>query len=318
MIALEPRTKRINPFRAQKGERVTICAGFTSTFGVVICADSQETIDVMKFDAPKLIIKPSIGDVSDKVRMAFAGAGHGPFIDKLVEKMWEAANRGPSMLATDVFDRIEDANIEWHKKIWEVYEGGSRPEAEILIAIYTPNEVNLYQSSGPIISPVNSHAFIGRGGELATYMAENICDFDELEDNVSSGIYILENVKKYVESCGGDTQLAVIMLDGSIHKMSSYDAEVIAKSLERMWKEVGYLFSVSRSPQSKPVDVRRSARATAEEINQIRSELRKDVRKMIRVSPTLKKSLNIFYQRLSWPPTGTPSNKAKSFSKTQD
>ncbi len=100
-----------------ENDAVTMCAGFKSTYGVVLCADSQETVGVMKFAAPKLVILPSIGNADDQVRMVFAGAGNGPFIDKLVEKMWEAALRGPGMTSADVFDRVEDANIEWHRRI---------------------------------------------------------------------------------------------------------------------------------------------------------------------------------------------------------
>ena len=66
----------------------------------------------MKFDAQNLVIRPSVGSRVDKVRMVFAGAGDGPFIDKLIDKMWEASQGGPEMSMSAVFDRVETANIE--------------------------------------------------------------------------------------------------------------------------------------------------------------------------------------------------------------
>src|ERR1700722_16781927 len=110
------------PKRPPKRGSMTICAGFNSEYGVVLCADSQETRGSMKFDAPKLVIKPSVGTPEDTVRMLFAGAGDGPFIDKLVDRMWQAAQCGPNAAINEVITKIEDANIEWHQRIWPLYD----------------------------------------------------------------------------------------------------------------------------------------------------------------------------------------------------
>jgi hypothetical protein len=283
---------------------VTVCAGFKSTFGVVLGADSQETIGTMKFGAPKLVIMPSVGAPEDKVRMMFAGAGNGAFIDKLIEKMWEAALRGPEMSMQKVFDRVEDANIEWHRKIWEACVGGNRPEAEILVAIYTDRCVNLYRVEGPIISPVDHYAFVGIGGELGTFLAEHLnSDSSGIEEDIGDAIYILENVKTYVDACGGDTQLAALMLDGSIQQMNSRDSDTLAKAMISMSRNIYYLFSLARDLNTRKVDIDRSARATAREIHRIRAELRKQLRRTIRVSPRLKSAVDVYYRKISWPPT---------------
>lgn len=271
---------------------------------MVLCADSQETVGVMKFDAPKLVILPSNGSPDDRVRMMFAGAGDGPFIDKLVEKMWEAALRGPGMTNAAVFERVEDANIEWHRRIWEAYGAGERPGAELLIVIYTHHEVTLYRSYGPIITQVDDYAFVGIGGELGTFLAEHLnADSSSIEEDVSDAVYILDNVKKYVESCGGDTQLAALMLDGRIHKMRPMDADSLAAGMEGIAREIYYLFMLARSLGSRKADIDRSAQSTVREIHRYRAEMRKKVRERIKVSPRLERSVQIRYEKIEWPPT---------------
>ncbi len=89
-------------FRNQSGfrneEALTICAGFKFNYGIVLCADSQETVGDMKFDAPKLVIRPTVGDPDDELRMMFAGAGDAAFIDNLVDRIWQTVKKNPQRL----------------------------------------------------------------------------------------------------------------------------------------------------------------------------------------------------------------------------
>jgi hypothetical protein len=269
-----------------------------------MCADSQETVGIMKFDSPKLVIKPSVGDESDKVRMLFAGAGDGPFIDRLVEEMWKAAQRGQDFSMQGVFDRVEEAVIEWHKKIWDIYKGVGRPEAEILFAIYVPHEVNLYKAIGPIITEIENHAFVGGGIELAEFLADQVrADSDSIEEDVSTSLYILSTTKRYVEGCGGDTQIAALMLDGSIQKMNPWEAEEMAKGIVDISRQIFYLFSASGDLNSKKADIERLARMTASQIKRIHAELRKKISERIEVKPALKESVPRLFVRIEWPPT---------------
>src|ERR1700736_2006283 len=83
------------PQKSMRGRAVTIVAGFKCKEGIVLCADKQETIEPLKRHVPKLRIEPKRdfygGDLADELMVAFAGAGNGPFIDKLVSRAWEDA-----------------------------------------------------------------------------------------------------------------------------------------------------------------------------------------------------------------------------------
>ncbi len=296
---------------------MTICAGFKNNFGVILCADSQETVGAMKFDAPKLVIKPSLGEPTDKVRMLFAGAGDGPFIDKLVDRMWRAALQGPDMTIDGIVARIEDANIEWHQRIWKLYSANDRPQADILFAIHaTGLEVHLYKATGPIINEVDNYAFVGCGEDLRAFLAENFrIGTSSIEDDVGASLFILANAKKYVDSCGGDSQLAALMIDGSIQELKRWNASVLSDGFEQIAGDLFYLFSSAIDLSHSSRSFSQTAKDVAKSISKAREELRKKTGDRIKL-PARFGNLENLYRKIQWPPTvrlnaNSPPNKAK-------
>jgi hypothetical protein len=96
MIRL-PKPRRFpqsKPAPLPKRDAVTIVAGFKSYEGVVLCADTQETVLHSKRHVPKLRFEPDSLAKSvkewrgekDDLAAAFCGAGDGPFIDKLIDE----------------------------------------------------------------------------------------------------------------------------------------------------------------------------------------------------------------------------------------
>jgi hypothetical protein len=283
---------------------MTICAGFKSEYGVVLCADSQETRGSMKFDAPKLVIRPSVGTPDDTVRMLFAGAGDGPFIDKLVDRMWRAAERGPNTLIDDVIARIEDANIEWHQRIWPLYEADQRPIANILFVLYIPtSEPRLYRAIGPVINEIKDYAFVGYGEELGTFLAENFRpDSIDIEEDVSACLFILENAKKYVNSCGGETQLAALMLDGSIQDMNAWNARQFSEGVSEIAQSLYFLFGIAINLEGDGGNFDFSAKSTLKEIRRVRARLRNQIQGRVKVPLELKRSVERLFVKREWPP----------------
>jgi hypothetical protein len=310
-VAIQPLPRIIPPKPPSKPKRLpkrgsmTICAGFKSNYGVVLCADSQETRGSMKFDAPKLVIKPSVGTPEDTVRMLFAGAGDGPFIDKLVDRMWHAAKRGPNTNIDEVISRIEDASIEWHQRIWPLYDADKRPTADILFAIHIPDKAfpRLYRATGPIFNEVKDYAFVGYGEELGTFLAENFRpDSVDIEEDVGACLFILENAKKYVDWCGGDTQLAALMLDGSIQELKAWKASQLSEGISEIARSLYCLFGSAINLELKPSLFEDTAKGVVKEIRGVRSRLRRQIKGRVKVPSRLKRSVQFLYQRIKWPP----------------
>lgn len=88
----QPRPKRLPPRYA-----VTVVAGFKFNKGIVLCADTQETVGIAKRHVPKLRFEEFSGALKvlsggSDLAVAFCGAtNNGPFVDKLVDSAWIAA-----------------------------------------------------------------------------------------------------------------------------------------------------------------------------------------------------------------------------------
>ena len=109
---------------------VTIIAGFRCYDGVVICADTQETVNnLSKRNVPKLRFEPvdwlerTEAVTRDGLAIAFCGASEtGPFIDKIVERAWEDAQTGTSL--DEVCSLIETSIKETYKEFGRIYQPG--------------------------------------------------------------------------------------------------------------------------------------------------------------------------------------------------
>ncbi|OLB41103.1 MAG: hypothetical protein AUH11_00365 [Acidobacteria bacterium 13_2_20CM_57_17] len=115
---------------------MTMVAGFCCTDGIVLCADSQETLDgYLKVDTPKAEIRPEGKSKRKGLFAVFVGAGHGPLIDALIEEMWDAAERARGGMK-NASDAMKAANRKYHKELKEVFRDGDPeyPRAEIIYA----------------------------------------------------------------------------------------------------------------------------------------------------------------------------------------
>src|SRR5262245_23262059 len=116
------------PKRLPERKAVTIVGGFRCDEGIVLCADTQETIQGTRTHTPKLRLEPrrdfygNGGEGKDDLMVAFAGAGDGPFIDKLVDRAWEDVQ-----LATNIDDAaksIEGSIKKTYKEYGHIFQPG--------------------------------------------------------------------------------------------------------------------------------------------------------------------------------------------------
>ena len=112
---------------------MTIVAGFKSYQGVVLCADTQETVLHSKRHVPKLRFEPdslthSIRKSMDQevtdVAAAFCGAGDGPFIDKLINEAWKTAQKAKSL--QEAGERIEATIKGVYREFGKIYTSRRR------------------------------------------------------------------------------------------------------------------------------------------------------------------------------------------------
>ncbi len=237
---MTPKPPVSKPKRLPERRVVTIVAGFKCYEGVVLCADTQETIgELSKRHIPKLIFEPKdhYGKTQalrpDDLAVCFCGAANnGPFVDKLVQNAWEDAQVGTNL---DEVCTIIEASIErTYKKYAGIYQTGYCPSADLIYGVKMFKASKLFAASGPVVTEQTRYTTGGGGYYMADFLAGRMYEKHlSLRQCVILAAYILFEAKEHVDGCGGESHIAVIRNMGVSGQVNSVNIE----SLNRMLSE---------------------------------------------------------------------------------
>jgi hypothetical protein len=277
---------------------VTIAAGFKCTDGVVLAADTQETVgDYKKRNCAKITVKPAVNPIPDireprrisdprppevvpptpDLSAGVAGAGDSSFLEKLIDKAWLR------ICQTATFEErcaaLEEGIIEFYERFWPIYPESMKPEAELLIGLWSPSEFELLKVIGPLMTKVDSHTFIGCGSAEANSFADRI-DLRKLTVKKASsvGIYILKAVKEQVPYCGGDSHLLLMDDRGHAYFENPWSVKWAEEKLRRLEEAVGPLILAAASSEANSEDFQKSLDEFGGKLLTIKAELERIAR----------------------------------------
>lgn len=186
--------------------------GFRCQDGIVVCADTRETLGSAKRNVAKLEFTqgPTWSAeqnemINHDLALALCGAGHGPFVDKVASRAWDAL-RGVADI-DEASDAVESMIKQTYQEFGQIYQPGSFPEAELIYGITIGGLSRLFQACGPLVLE-KSYAASGIGHYLADFLAERMGANGEhgrltTRQCVAVAAYILFQAKEHVEGCGG-------------------------------------------------------------------------------------------------------------------
>ena len=244
-------------------------AGFRCQDGIVVCADTQETLGSAKRNVPKLeFTKGPTWSVEQNelinhdLALAVCGAGHGPFVDKIASRAWDAL-RGVADI-DEAADSVEAMIKQTYQEFGQIYQPGSFPEAELIYGISIGGQSRLFQAWGPVVLE-KSYASSGIGHYLADFLAERMGANGEhgwltIRQCVAVAAYILFQAKEHVEGCGGSSQIAVLRESESSGMVDFHLVEHLTEYLKLADRFTGELllntadFSMSDSALAEKIE----------------------------------------------------------------
>lgn len=222
---------------------MTIIAGFKCHEGIVICADTQETIEHSKRSVPKLVFEPREHEYGspDNLAAAFCGASdYGPFVDKLIANSWESAQLATSI--DEACQEIEKAIKATYQEYGKIYQRGYCPFAELIYGVKMHGESKLFNAFGPIVNEKTTYHSSGIGCYLANFLTSRMyADYLNLRQCVILAAYILFQAKEHVEGCGGDSHIAILRDDGMSGRVGWKQVETLTDVLKQSDKEISQL-----------------------------------------------------------------------------
>lgn len=196
------------PHRLPKDGTVTIAAGFPCKDGLILCADTQEVIQgYVKTETEKMTVIQG-GDWN----VAITGAGDGDLIEMAIQELHDVVDRirPPQTLQ----GQIKDTLLELFRKCIQPYASypfEDRPVAQLLIGIQSKGAVNLYKWRGTLFRRFDTPECVGAGIALGKSLTAQFFQQQlPLKQAALIAIYILHQAKKWVDGCGGNSDIVLL------------------------------------------------------------------------------------------------------------
>lgn len=237
---------RPKPERLPRRKAVTIAAGLLCDDGVVICADTEETItEERKYKTDKITVAqeyvsenmvlryifPAVQSVVPQVRekklqwsIAITGAGHSDWVQAYIQGMtrdvFPKISEKPTCGAFESL--LKDHTQCFFDKYLKGYAENSeqRPQACMIIALsFGGMEGAMYRTNANVVirGEWHPHISVGIGAPLFQHLADDLIKSSySMKQNAAIATYIMNRVKTDVPSCGGNTHIVMIGQDGTV------------------------------------------------------------------------------------------------------
>lgn len=231
---------------------MTIAAGFICMDGIVLCADTQETTGYTKNNTEKIRQW-----ADDGLCIAIAGAGDTELIETIGERIqhalvWEYSPKTLRMTdkVRDIIQQEMSSSFRRYIAPYAAFPRDDRPACDLLIVVAVKNEVNnyecLFKASGTTVRQIEFGGdCVGSGLILAKSLMERFCNsFMDLDELTLAMCYVMFQTKKWVDGCGGNTDLIVASYQRDLFSgISSRDIELLEKQFELSEETINLLLT---------------------------------------------------------------------------
>ena len=207
---------------------MTIVLGMKTPQGLILAADTQESYaGSHKVNRPKLFYKAEKNLCDLPMGLAVAGAGFGPWLDKITAAMWDAIQDATSL--DEACSKVEDEI----KKRYDEYRQllNSSIDSELIYGIGASGGTRLFHAWGPIVNEV-THRAAGSGQPIADFLLRHHKTTIHITNAMALAIYVLYSAKQHSEGCGGDTHVAVIQNQGDNYLLDSGQVKAMENLFE--------------------------------------------------------------------------------------
>jgi 20S proteasome alpha/beta subunit len=220
-----------------KRRAITIVAGFKGPEGIVLCADTQETVGESKRNIPKLRFEPRdgmlLGVPDDELAVCFCGAAdNGVFMDELVDRAWEDVQTSTGL--DEACDSIRTSIKAHYREAIRTYQTGYCPQTELVYGVKMHGASRLFYGLGPSIAEREKYATGGQGVYLADFIASRTyTEHLSLRQCIILSVYILYEAKENVVGCGGDSHVAILREGRASGLINWHDVKTINEFLQQ-------------------------------------------------------------------------------------
>lgn len=202
--------------RLHRRKRVTIIAGFQCTDGMLLCADTEQSLgNESKSQAHKIKVLHL-----ENLKAAVGGSGDAPLCEFVTSGIFERLTHCKNDL-----DEIEDELKAYCRKIfnenirvWRGFPKESIPDVSFLVAIASTNGSRMFKWETNLFSPLHQqqHSSIGVGVLQSETLMEDIRFYYPSRQMLFFAVRMMQKVKQLVQGCGGKTEVVFLNRGGKL------------------------------------------------------------------------------------------------------
>lgn len=211
-----PRIPRVIPRRLPQKKRMTIALGIISTGGLVLAADTEESIaGWMKTSQTKLDLAVSAGGI-----VVVSGAGTAGYIDSAAQRVHSAFQKMDP--ADNDYERLIERTLRrFHREHvipFGACQPNERPELFLLIGVHRKGRNALFTTEKSAVRSCrdkDNYVAIGAGGFYARSLLGQYYAWElDLQTAEILAAYVLFRVKNSIGGCGGHTEMCRMHAEG--------------------------------------------------------------------------------------------------------
>src|SRR2546423_9710988 len=232
----EPQSLK-SKFTVRRSKRVTLIAAFKCDQGVVISADSQETVSIPgqgEYRVRVKKIKPQSGGAYDVV---VGGAGDGYLVDGFARKLVnEIAGWPPQLDDALIEDKVTSLAVDFHSTHVALAYGSQQPKPlDFLLCLKHRNApgILLCELRDTMFLPVEEYALLGWEEPIYDYEVKWLYrDGLRIAQAALLGIRLFTMAKETSNSVGGNNQL-IIVTENGVEAVDQEKVDMLEESTEK-------------------------------------------------------------------------------------
>lgn len=215
---------------------MTLIAGIRCAGGVVLCADSQETIDVPDRGQYRVQVNKIAPQDAGYYEVVIGGSGDAALVDGFTDSFVEHVSDWQELLSgSEIKSKIRTLLHDYHRNevaLSAAFDDDKYLTFLICLKPKTGNMVHLWKALGPTIREVNDLTLLGWEEPMYWREASRLYSADlRLSEGILLGVHLFSSAKETSNVISGNTRIIVVRESG-MYVMAEAEVEELEQRVK--------------------------------------------------------------------------------------
>ncbi len=223
------------PRRLPQGKRMTIALGILANDGVIIAADTQETVGYSKLNQGKVAAFGHRRPDGHWRQCLFSGAGPAVYIDACRDQFMKAFASEQSNADANIATIFDISVRDFHEQriVPLARLPDDRPYVQLILAVQDHQTVEIWRAEQNVIVSGTPFSAVGIGSDLALSILGRMYRLPMLDvpNTILLAAYVMAQVKASKDGCGLETDIYCLRGTRGMNRVRREDAAMLESAM---------------------------------------------------------------------------------------